>query len=195
MSKVISVDVDGVCSDYNTAMRLLLQRFGASLREFEDGLDPNVWNWYPKYGALPPQVDAAIIYTQENPYWWEILGHHRDFTREAKSLLKELTIAHEVSFITSRPKGTRDATEAWFWGQADISAQVIVSVRKKAPIWLALDVDFTIEDNYPNLVQYMEMGGRGQCILVKRAYNKEGWTDSRLVLVESTLEALKVVEK
>lgn len=193
MSAIV-IDIDGVLAEFNAAMHSLLRSQGAAMIPF-DGPDPEVWAWYELHGATKAQARDAWAFIEANPAFWNHLSRHRDFTASAESLLFELMMKHEVSFVTARPKGARQATLDWleFWMGAWTKPQVVLTSENKAAALIAMQPDIVIEDRRETLRDYRVTNKEAHLILVNRAYN-QGYDDG-LIRVGSTFEALQAAQE
>lgn len=195
MSKrVIVIDIDGVLADFNTPFAELLTRFGAVMTPFE-GVDPRLWHWFEAYGATPAQAEAAWAYAEQTSAWWSWLPPHRDFTRETRATLSDLTDQFidqsEVYFVTSRPKGVRGVTARWLSKHLhNITPQVIVTPTNKVAALMALDADVVIEDRRETLMDFAVVKPTAQLILLDRAYNQGVAPITRVASLTEALELL-----
>ena len=189
MSRVVVCDLDGVLVDFNSSARAFFLERGASMREFETG-DPDRWNYMEAYGATPDMVKEFWGYVTDHPEWWAKLGKHRDFD-DALPVLAEVEDTAELYFMTSRPKGARDASVRWLQRNACIAhPQVIITPHDKTGALKSLRPDFVIEDNLGTLAQF-QSERMGKLILVERTYNR-GIAAGKFVNARTTRTALEL---
>ena len=196
MKRVVVIDIDGVLADFNSAFRRLLISRGAEMKPFECE-DPSKWHWFEHYGATKTQADAAWGYVEQNPFWWNSLGLHRDVDQTVDTHLWKVCCKHEVTFITSRPAGCRDATVHWLKDKFTFEhdPMVIVTPRTKVPALISLAPDVVLEDKGETLVEFESLMpvAPKRSILIKRAYNVHWHPAASVTTVDSTLAGLQMV--
>ena len=197
-TKRIVVDIDGVLAWWTRAFRQLLVDANVTLRPFEDGRDPLLWDWPQHYGATHAQEEAALATSRAQKGWWRELPAHEDFGLEARRLLRELCEDHEVYFVTQRDRKTAE-TRDWLEVHLIHSGfEVVSTTHRKMAALVALEPDVIIEDRLPTLLNYRTRSQQlvlapARLILVDRPYNRTAGHPERLEGIErvpSTREAL-----
>lgn len=191
-SKHIVCDVDGVLVEFNRPSCELLISLGANLKPLPPG-GPTEWYYHQSLGATKDQIRQMWAYINRTPKWWYDLPPHRDFHDDARMRLWDACQAHDVSFVTSRPAGTRSWTTSWlqFYLPA-VQPQVLVTPHHKTLALIAMEPDVIIEDKLQTL-QECRGKVKAELILIDRPYNqgdREGIT-----VVGSTFDALELTMK
>jgi uncharacterized HAD superfamily protein len=174
----IVVDMDGVLADWNGAFHQLLRDRGATLRRFEDDLNPQLWDWPQTYGATLQEEASAWEYINSHKNWWGTLESHADMGPLAWETLNGLCWDEEVYFVTQRERAT-GATRNWLEGRitADAEFEVISTSKRKSAVLIGLEPDLIIEDRLKTLQSYRDAARSlaltsCELLLVDRPYNR-----------------------
>lgn len=196
----IVVDLDGVVAEWNASAHAVLSTHCDMLPMF-DG--PTMWDWFVKYGATP-EAQARLGAAMHTDEFWAKLAPHADMAAGAtRTLLADLCVTHEVSFVTARPYG-RTTTIDWLMDHFDIvPPQVILTPSRKVMALVAMEPDVIIEDSARNLLDFAAAERdyhlpKCEKILISRPYNTVWHPSCRnasITIVTSTEDALALAMK
>lgn len=182
----LAVDIDGVCADFNTEFKKVLDVFHGT--EVDAVVD--VWHWDQKYYSKEVCKKAWDFVRITNPHWWLSLEPLYGMEHLVQVVNREKA---EVIFPTNRSfDGATRISTAWFENQGMFNPQAI-TVKNKAEVVAGLGVDAFIDDNADNCLNTLKkVGAHGTRVyLLKAAYNTELWTNKHIIGVSSLREFLE----
>lgn len=191
-AKRVVIDIDGVLAEWCEPFRKLMNSYGASIFAFGPD-EPAKWDWTK---AAPEEESKAWAYIQEHQSWWDRLPKHPDFDHEARQLIADLHVFHDVTFVTKRQNG-RFWTKEWLKREVIAEPFLLMSYGDKAHILLGMRPHVVIEDKLSTLVDYAKMEGKRKSrklILVDRPWNRADRPET-ITIAASTKEALKIAKE
>lgn len=186
----LAIDIDGVLADFNTSFGKLLMKIQPELKiDIYSSAYPAVWDYPKHYGFSAETINAAWTEVKNSGLFWRSLFPYMTAHKDIWELSKARWV-HDIYFVTTRPGKTAKAeTEEWLRANGFENATVVICYDK--PILCeAMKIDLIVDDKPENL--WMEYGGCRRA-LFKRPYNKEHWSDTSLMLVDSVREALNAI--
>jgi len=198
----LSIDLDGVCAQFNEAYaKILIKESGRDL--FPPGLTweerPETfvcWDWDTFYGYTPQEIDKAWRHGIKNSTtFWEKLQPLEGATDAIKQLNRMAKSGDDVYFLTNRiGYRAKYQTEKWLYAQG-CDYPTVFLVADKVPVIRALGIHFVIDDKLETINDLArvveEEGWTGMKIYLKDApYNREGRRQD-IIVVGSINEALK----
>jgi len=147
-----------------------------------DDYQPGDWMWTD--ANLPEgkrTLDKAWDIIYKIPNWWESLEPTTDVTDLVK-WFSENSGKNDIYFVTARPDGAgrsaRDQSVRWLSNQMwqPITSPIhVIPVRTgmcKRDVIRSLEIDYSIDDNTPNVVSNKSVRGH-KAYLLNRSWNRD----------------------
>lgn len=149
--KRITIDVDGVCADWNGAFRnLICQLHGVEKQPA--CWPPEEWAWPNTYCTKEEVAACWEFVNNSGGDWWEDLEAIDQV--ETSGYLIELALqGHDLYFMTARRgAGVKQATESWFAEELNLWPTVLTGLDPlgKYTVSMALDIQIVVDDRPEN---------------------------------------------
>lgn len=144
---------DGCLANFNKGYAHLLnqeaERFPEGWKkDFQTYVVPpwiDTWDWDKKYGYTSAERSKVWDYIKSSEYWFKL--DPLPLATEAVEVLEDLSLEHEVYFITHRMgKEAKQLTEDWLFGLGMTCPTVLISTDDKTPLVQGLDLDMYVDD-------------------------------------------------
>lgn len=187
--KTCIIDIDGVCADFTTAFKQVLDRCEGSIAQIP--LPPKMWDWDVHYYSkeISKMAWHQVREIGATGFWGRLST--LDPKGMAKLAMAQLEGKAHPYFVTNRnfPHAER-ISERWL--ERHISYPKVISTQKKGLIAKAVDAEFYVEDKAENAIEMLrEMGTKCRVYLIKYPYNENVWGDKYIIPVKNLSEALE----
>ncbi len=186
MSKVISVDVDGVLANFTKAFAAKLALVGCPT---PPGFEPYDWE-FGGSGATPAQIDAAWRLVDKAVDFWL---SEAPYAENMAALVDYLGGNRDVYFVTSRVPSAgmtvKNQTEAWLHQHTYYEGGVVVKPRgvSKAEIYKALGIGWSIDDYDVNVREAQGLANH-EAFLLDRPWNQHATDLPRMKTLKEFLD-------
>lgn len=186
----IGIDVDGVLADFVAGAR---HYFKAKYGRPDDSLIQNEWD-FDCLGMTKAEIDDLWDHIHNTPNWWTTLK-----TMDGAYSLGWLCNNHTVYFITNRPTKTtgdsiEDQTKNWLMDSHYIECPTVIVCKNKGALASALDLDFFLDDNVPNVTDVSLTSPRTTTFIQDAPYNQECVSVPRLKSVNELVNLVQAME-
>lgn len=180
--KSVGIDIDGVLADFTSAFRDILRN---NLEvDMPADYQPTDWNWLS--AGLPKGAMNKA---------WNIIDNTKDFWLQLKPLQPNVAELREffeleagknfdIYFITARKDGragrsVKTQSEEWLTYQLNYPVHEVTvlptnSGMDKVDVLHALDIDFSIDDHMPTIVNAKSAFKKHKAYLLDQPWNQDG---------------------
>jgi len=166
---IIAVDIDGVVANFSGA-------FGKALnKRFDVGYEASKqtqWDFAGVQGVTKFQEDAIFKEISGTDNWWlslEALPNTNRLMEERKK--------YQIYFVTARFNSAglpvTDQAAIWLNRNFFITNPCVILCKHKGPLLAALNVEYFIDDNVPNIADARVSSPFTKCFLQDQPYNQD----------------------
>lgn len=179
---IVGFDIDEVLAEFDT---VFCERLGVTVPK---GWEPKHWDYAQREFGLSDTFVEAVWSGLDDSFWLNLMP--QEGVKYAKLCNPyELGMPVDRVFITAR-KGVNalEQTSKWLEKHQIFNSSIIISPHKGA-ICKLLNVDFYIDDNLENAVDFYHNTGR-RAYLLDRLYNRttDPISESRVMRIKSVEE-------
>lgn len=188
--KTALIDLDGVCAQFDTAFKAVLDRCHGSFVEVP--FPVKTWNWDREYYGKETANMAweQVLRVDPGNFWGNLSVLDPEGLATIAKAMRQQTL--NPYFVTTRPFKGAERISTWWLESNGVSYPSVIQSKNKAAIAKGIECEFAVEDK-PENAQFIlrEMGTACRVYLVKYPYNQELWSDPYITPVNSLSEALQ----
>jgi 5'(3')-deoxyribonucleotidase len=191
-SMKIGIDLDDVCSDFQSSyVKLLNKMFG------KPPIGTALVDWEGSNLQLnAEETKQSWEEVAKVPDFWAMLNPLVSFDKETIELLNTAHYRHDVFFITNRFATPGDSplkqTKYWLRANADISAPNVIIAKDKGPVATMLELNAFADDRPKNVVDVQMARPSAKVYLVDSSHNQP-FTSTIIPRVKNLKEFLKLI--
>ena len=185
----VGVDIDGCLADFTGGARKF---FKANYGKPDDSVVQTDWA-FDCLGITKEETNALWKYIQTTPDWWTSLD-----PLPGAYKLGWLVKNHLVYFVTNRDERTaglsiEDQTKRWLYDTHQLTETNVICSPYKGLVAQALELDFYIDDNIPNIEGVLFTAPKCKPFLMQATYNEEWCFPERVRNVNEYIDIISTV--